>query len=298
MSTSYSRRKFLQSTGLAAAGALLAKNALAEEHPGYKIKNYGLQLWTVKEDMAKDPKGTLKEIAKYGYTTIEGFEGAQGMFWGMTPAEFEAYTRSLGIKMIGSHCGYKSLTGKENSLEGKAVQAVAVGMPYLICPWVGPQKSADDFKRIAEEFNKCGEICRRNGVAYGYHNHDYSFKPVDGQIPLEILLENTDHDSVVFEMDLYWAITAGVDPYHYFNKYNKRFRLVHVKDRKKDAAPGEEDASCDLGTGSITWEPLLHHAKTKGVRYFIVEQERFDGSTPMQSAEVDAKFLKPIIPRI
>ena len=298
MNTNYSRRKFLQSTGLAAAGAFLAKNAMGE-HPGNKIKNFGLQLWTVKEDMAKDPKGTLKEIAKYGYTEIEGFEGPKGMFWGMTPYDFQKYTRDeLGIKMIGSHCSYSVLSGKEDSLEGKAVQAISIGMPYLICPYKGPQKSIDDFKRIAEEFNKCGEICRKNGVTYGYHNHDYSFKPVDGQIPLDVLLQNTDHDNVVFELDLYWAITAGVDPTAYLTKYNKRFRLVHVKDRKKDAAPGDGDASCDVGTGSINWEPLLHHAKYKGVRYFIVEQERFDNSTPLQSAEVDAKFMKPLIPRI
>jgi len=292
----YNRRKFLQTTGLVAAGSLFAKNAMAG-HPGVKLKNVGLQLWTVKEDMAKDPKGTLKQIASYGYTEIEGFEGEQGIYWGMTPADFEQYTKELGIKMMGSHCSIDKLYGK-GGLEGKSVEAISIGMKYLICPYKGPQKSIDDFKRIADEFNKCGEICRKNGITFGYHNHDYSFKPVDGQVPMDVLLQNTDPDNVVFEMDLYWAITAGADPIHYFNKYNRRFRLVHVKDRKKDAAPGEGDASCDLGTGSINWEPLLHHAKTKGVRYYIVEQERFDNSTAMQSAEVDAKFLKPIIRRI
>lgn len=297
MNTQYNRRKFLQTTGLAAAGSLLMKNAMAE-HPGVKLHNLGLQLWTVKEEMAKDPKGTLKQIAAYGYTEIEGFEGPQGIFWGMTPADFEKYTKDLGIKMISSHCSAdKGLVGKD-SLEAKAVEAISIGMKYLICPYKGPQKSIDDFKRIAEEFNKCGEICRRNGITYGYHNHDYSFKPVDGQIPLDVLLDNTDKETVVFELDLYWAITAGVDPIHYFNKYNKRFRLVHVKDRKKDAAPGDADASCIVGEGSINWRPLLHHAKTKGVRYFIVEQERFDNSTPMLSAEADAKFMKPLIPKL
>ncbi len=285
----------MQTTGLAAAGSLMMKNAMAE-HPGNKIRNFGLQLWTVKEDMAKDPKGTLKQIASFGYTEIEGFEGSQGIYWGMTPADFEAYTKSLGIKMIGSHCNTDKLTGK-GSVEGKAVEAVSIGMKYLICPYKGPQKSADDFKRIAEYFNECNKVCRRNGVEFGYHNHGYTFMPVDGQIPMDILMENTD-ESVVFELDLYWAITAGADPIHWLNKYNRRFRLVHVKDRKKDAAPADEDASCILGEGSIGWKSLLHHAKTKGVRYFIVEQERFDNSTPMLSAEADAKYLSPIIPRI
>jgi sugar phosphate isomerase/epimerase len=296
MSHQHSRRKFLQSAGLAAAGAVLFKNGAAAI-PKYKINNYGLQLWTVKEDMAKDPKGTLKQIASFGYTEIEGFEGNQGMFWGMTPAEFEQYTSELGIKMTSSHCNTDKLTGK-GSLEGKAVQGISIGMKYLICPYKGPQKSIDDFKRIADEFNKCGEVCKRNGIMFGYHNHDYTFKPVDGQVPMDVLMQNTDSDLVVFEMDIYWVITAGADPLHYLDKYDKRFKLVHVKDRKRDAAPGEGDASCNLGTGSIDWEPLLHHAKMRGVRSFIVEQERFDNSTPLQSAEADAKYLKPIIPKI
>jgi sugar phosphate isomerase/epimerase len=289
----YNRRKFLQTAGVAAAGSLLLKNPLAAAHPGITIKNFGLQLWTVRDEMEKDPRGTLKQIASYGYTEIEGFEGSKGIYWGMTPAQFEAYTKELGIKMISSHCDISS-----GFFEGKAVEATSIGMKYLICPYKGPQKSIDDFKRIADEFNKLGKICKRNGVTFGYHNHGYTFKPVDGQVPMDVLLENTDPDLVVFELDLYWAITAGVDPVHYFDKYDKRFRLVHIKDRKKDAAPEDDDASCNLGEGQINWFPLLHKAKYRGVRQFIVEQERFDNSTPLLSAEADAKYLKPLIPKI
>ena len=255
-------------------------------------------MWTVKEDMAKDPKGTLQQIASFGYTQIEGFEGEKGIFWGMTPAEFEAYTKGLGIKMISSHCNNSDKLDGRDGLEGKAVEATSIGMKYLICPYKGPQKSIDDFKRIADEFNAGGKICKRNGVTFGYHNHDYTFKPVDGQMPMDVLLDNTDPDLVVFELDLYWAITAGIDPIHYFDKYPRRFRLVHVKDRKKDAAPGDGDASCIVGEGQISWEPLLHHAKNRGVRHFIVEQERFDNSTPLLSAAADAKYLKPLITKI
>jgi sugar phosphate isomerase/epimerase len=287
----YNRRTFLQTSGLLAAGSLLMRNAVAA-HAGISIKNFGLQLWTVKEDMAKDPKGTLKQIASYGYTEIEGFEGSKGIFWGMTPAEFERYTKELGIKMISSHCD----TGK--GFEGKTVEATSIGMKYLICPYKGPQKSIDDFKRIAGEFNKLGAICRKNGITFGYHNHDYTFKPVDGQIPMDVLLDNTDPDNVVFEMDIYWVVTAGADPKQYFDKYGKRFRLVHVKDRKKDAPAGEGDASCILGKGQINWPDMLHHAKIKGVRYFILEQERFDNSTPLLSTEADAKYLKQLMPKI
>ena len=270
---------------------MLVKNSFGA-HPGVTIKNFGLQLWTVKEDMDKDPRGTLKQIASFGYTEIEGFEGSKGIYWGMTPADFENYTKDLGIKMVSSHCDTSV------GFEGKAVEAVSTGVKYLICPYKGPQKSIDDFKRIADEFNQLGKICKHNGVTFGYHNHDYTFKPVDGQIPMDVLLGNTDPELVVFELDLYWAITAGADPIHYFDKYDRRFRLVHIKDRKKDAVPGDGDASCIVGQGQIQWEPLLHHAKTMGVRYFIVEQERFDNSTPLLSAAADAQYLKPLIPKI
>jgi sugar phosphate isomerase/epimerase len=278
---SVSRRRFLQTTGLVAAAGLLSNNDLFAGNS--KLKDYGIQLWSVKNALAKDPKDVLKRLASFGYTQIESFEGDKGMFWGMTPAELKKYVDGLGMKIISSHCDI------EKNFEQKAADAASIGMKYLICPYKGPQKSIDDFKRIADEFNQKGEICRKNGIRFAYHNHDYSFKANEGQIPEDVMLAATNPATVDFEMDIYWVVTAGADPVAYMKKYKSRFKLGHVKDRIKNAT--EADASCTLGEGSIDYPSILKQAKTNGMEYFIVEQERYDNTTEMDSAKADAKYM-------
>ena len=248
-----------------------------------KIKQFGIQLWTVKEDLAVNAKETLKQIASYGYKQIESFEGKQGIFWGMKNTEFKSYMDELGMKIISSHCETKT------DFERKAAEAAAIGMKYLICPYKGPQKSIDDFKRFADEFNKNGETCKKNGIRFAYHNHDYSWKQLDGQIPQEVMMDNTDKDLVDFEMDIYWVVAAGVDPQVYFKKYPNRFRLCHVKDLGKTAIGSE---SVHLGKGTIDFHSILKTGKENGLEYYIVEQEAFTNTTPLASAKVDADYLK------
>ncbi|MDE3143390.1 MAG: sugar phosphate isomerase/epimerase, partial [Bacteroidota bacterium] len=207
----------------------------------------------------------------------------QGMFWGMTNKEFKKYMDELGMKIISSHCD----TTKD--FERKAAEAAEIGMKYLICPWKGPQKSIDDFKKFADEFNKNGEVCKKNGIRFAYHNHDYSWKPVDGQIPQEVMMDNTDKNLVDFEMDIYWVVAAGVDPQVYFKKYPNRFRLCHVKDLGKTATGHE---SVHLGTGTIDFHSILKTGKENGLEYFIVEQEAFTNTNPLESAKIDAAYLK------
>lgn len=267
-----------------AAGAFLPLGSLLASYK--PAGHFGLQLYSVKEDIAKDPKGVLKQVASYGYTQVESFEGAQGMFWGMQPKEFKQYISGLGLTIVSSHCDY------QKDFEKKAADAASIGMKYLICPYKGPQKSIDDFKRFADEFNKAGAICKKNGIRFAYHNHDYSFKPVDGQLPQDVMLQNTDPGLVDFEMDIYWVVTAGADPLAYMKKYNNRFRLCHVKDRKKGATG--TDASCVAGTGSIDYRKIIAQSKLYGMKYFIIEQERFDEGTPLQCAKANAAFMKTI----
>ena len=279
-----SRRKFLQTSGLLTAAGLLSKNELFASSA--KLKNYGIQLWSVKNALAKDPKDVLKQIASFGYTQIESFEGGKGIFWGMTAAEFKKYMDDLGMKIISSHCNI------DKDFEKKAADAASIGMKYLICPYKGPRKSIDDFKKIAEDFNAKGDICKKNGIRFAYHNHDYSFVTVDGQIPQDVMLANTNPDTVDFEMDIYWVVTAGADPVAYAEKYKNRFRLCHVKDRIKNTT--EKDASCTLGEGSIDYPPMLKKLKAVGMEYFIVEQERYDNTTELDSAKADAKYMSAL----
>jgi sugar phosphate isomerase/epimerase len=283
----YQRREFLRMGGNLAAGATLAPLAckfMPKEDDADKLKAFGIQLWTVKNALGKDPKSVLKQLSADGYKQIESFEGSKGMFWGMTNTEFKAYMDELGMTIISSHCN------TSQDFEKKVDEAAAIGMKYLLNPYVPVQKTADDYKKIAEQFNKNGEVCKKAGIRFGYHNHAHDFKTVDNQVAMDIYLQNTDSSLVDFEMDIYWVVTAKHDAEAWLKKYKNRFRLCHVKDRIKGAT--EDDASCILGEGSIDFRKILKTAKANGMQYYIVEQERYDHTTEMDCAKADAEYLK------
>ncbi len=252
------------------------------------IKEFGLQLYTLRDILPEDPKTVLKQVAAMGYKQIESFEGDTGMFWGMTNVEFKKYLDQLGMKIISSHCNI------EKDFEHKANEAAEIGMKYLIVPSVGPQKNIDAFKKFADRFNQCGEICKKAGLRFAYHNHDYPFEAVNGKVPLDVMIQNTDPSLVDFEMDIYWVVTAGQDPIKWLKQYPNRFRLCHLKDRKKNAPLTEKEVSVNLGTGSIDFKNILKVAKENGMKYYIVEQEKYENTTPLEVAREDAGYLKKL----
>jgi len=282
------RRKFLQLGGSLTLGAFLAPSLMNFfESDAKKLKKYGIQLYTLRDVLPADPKGVLKQLAGFGYTQIESYEGAQGMFWGMSNTEFKKYIGDLGMKMVSSHCDINK------DFEKKAAEAAEIGMKYLICPYKGPQKPIDDFKKFADEFNAKGEICKKNGIRFAYHNHDYSFKAMNGEVPQDVMMKGTDASLVDFEMDMYWVVTAGEDPLAWMKKYPNRFKLCHVKDRAKGATEGFD--SCTLGEGSIDYASILRSAKKMGMEYLIVEQEKYTGTTPIKAAQDDAAYMGKLI---
>lgn len=285
-----SRRKFIKITGGVTTGfALSGLSGLSYfsscEETG-KLKKFGIQLYTLRDVVPKDPKGVLKQLASFGYTQIESYEGQQGMFWGMSNTEFKKYLDDLGMSIVSSHCDMNK------DFEKKAAEAGAIGMKYLICPWLGPQKSLDDYKRHADEFNKRGEICKKNGIRFAYHNHDYSFKAMNGQLPQDVMMNATDASLVDYELDMYWVVAAGEDIENWVKKYPNRFRLCHVKDRSKTPGPDNGKNSVDLGTGSIDWSKILNTAKANGMEYFIVEQEAYPNGTSLEASKVNAEYMK------
>lgn len=285
----FNRRSFIKtigitSAGMALSGILPACGALSKSNT--EGKDFGLQLYTLRDVLPADPKGILKQVSSFGYKQIESYEGEKGMFWGMSNKEFKTLMDNLGMKIVASHCDINK------DFDRKAAEAAEIGMSYLICPWVGPQKSLDDFKRYADIFNQRGEVCRKNGIRFAYHNHDYSFQPLEGQLPQDVLMQQTDKNLVDYEMDIYWVVAAGQDPAAWISKYPERFRLCHVKDRKKGAAPGEQDASVILGTGSIDFEKLLQ--KAGDIRYRIVEQEAYTNTTPIDAVKANAAYMKSL----
>lgn len=283
------RKEFLKISGGLTLAGLASKSGFASlTAEQKKLKEFGIQLWSVRDDLAKDAKGVLKQLGSYGYKQIESFEGGKGMFWGMTNTEFKNYMDELGMKIVASHCDITK------DFDKKAADAAAIGMKYLICPWKGPQKDIDAFKKFADEFNEKGEICKKNGIRFAYHNHDYSFVNMNGELGQDVMMKNTDPKLVDFELDMYWVVAGGQDIEAWLNKYPKRFRLCHVKDRKKGATTTEKDASVVVGTGSIDYAKILKTAKKNGMEYYIIEQEKWDGTTPMGAAQSNAGFMKTL----
>jgi sugar phosphate isomerase/epimerase len=287
----YKRREFLKTATLLGSGVALTSFSgllgCKSASNGKTInENFGLQLYTLRDVLPANPKDVLTQVASYGYKQIESYEGAQGMFWGMKNTEFKKFMDDLGMTIVSSHCDINK------DFERKAEEAGAIGMKYLICPYLGQQKSLDDFKKYADTFNQRGETCKKYGLRFAYHNHDYSFVPLEGQLPQDVMMQGTNKDLVDYEMDIYWVVTAGQDPIAWFNKYPDRFRLSHIKDRKKGVAASEKNASVVLGTGSINFNEILKAAEKKGMDYFIVEQERYDNTTPLEAAKADAGYMK------
>lgn len=280
------RRKFLKLNSGLLVGGILGNGLLqACANPIFSKRNtFGIQLYTLREDMPKDPKSVLKQIASFGYQQIESYEGPMGMFWGMSNKEFKKYLDELQLNIVSSHCNVFE------NFESKANQAAEIGMKYLICPWLGPQKTLDDFKKAADKFNECGTIAKKAGIRFAYHNHDYSFKLLENQKPQDVLMKNTDPDLVDFEMDIYWVVTAGEDPILWMKEYKNRFTLCHIKDRIKNT--NEAFASCTLGEGGIDFQAIVSAGKKYGMKYHIVEQERYDGTTPLKAVEENAEYMK------
>lgn len=286
----YNRKDFLKISGAAALG--MAFNSCASSKASTAkgtIKNLGIQLYSLRDDLPNNPKGILKQLASFGYKEIESYEGDKGMFWGLGNKGFKKYVDGLGMTMVSSHCDFRI------NFDKKAAEAAEIGMKYLISPHVGPQKNLDDYKKIADEFNKAGEICRKNGIRFAYHNHDYSFKLQNGEYPQDIFMRNTNPAIVDYEMDIYWVVVAGQDPTEWLRKYNQRFRLCHIKDRKKGVPlNSSENVSCIVGNGSIDFKTILRKAKDEGMQHYIIEQEAYE-KAPVECVKEGAAYMNQLV---
>ena len=294
----YQRRDFLKvtATGIALtaiSGKLLGcKSSSMLGGEGDNLKEFGLQLYTLRDVMPNDPKGVLKQVSQMGYKYIESYEHDKlGMFWGMTNTEFKKYMDDLDMQIVSSHCNINK------EFEKKADEAAAIGIKYLICPSLENEKEMDKdaCKKAADLFNAKGAVCKAKGLRFGYHNHDGPFlSRADNLIPEEFFLQNTDPSLVDFEMDIYWVVTAGQDPIAWLKKYPNRFRLGHLKDRKKNTPLSEREVSVNLGDGSIDLKNILKVAKENGMQYYIVEQEKYENTTPLAASKADAEYLKKL----
>jgi len=278
------RRNFLETSAVAALGALAFPNELLEFK---KVKQVGVQLYTVRDAMQKDAMATLKKIADIGYKDVELAGYNERKVYGKSVQEFKMMLDDLGLTSNSTHMGLNVMRGNF----GQAVaDAKALGHTYIVCPYLpdNERKTIDQYKKLADELNKAGAMAKRADIQFAYHNHAFEFETLEGQIPMDVLLSACDADLVKIELDLYWATKAGQDPVEYFKKAPGRFHLWHVK----DMANTTEKEFATVGSGTIDFKKIFQNAKLAGVKHFYVEQDAHKTGEPLANIETSYKYLK------
>ncbi|MDQ0969983.1 sugar phosphate isomerase/epimerase [Flavobacterium sp. W4I14] len=285
-----SRRSFILNSSMAAAAALLVPSfaCVASDK-----KSVGLQLYSLRDELPKDVKGTIAKVAKAGFKEVEtyGFS-IKDQFWGLTPAEFKKLLDDNGLTAPSGHYGLGSYLTDGNTEELKAAIAAAkvLGSEYVTIPWLDEsiRKSADDYKKIAVKINEAGKLAKEAGIRLAYHNHNFEFEKQGDTTGYEILLKGTDKNLVDFELDLYWVVRSGNDPIKLFKENPGRFTMWHVKDMDK-ANPA---LNAEVGTGSINFKPIFADAKLSGMKHFFVEHETNYKPNPMESVAASCAYIK------
>jgi sugar phosphate isomerase/epimerase len=283
------RREFIQSSAVAAAG-LLALPSLANAAVKKGKDDIGLQIYTLRDTIFKDPKGVLKQVADFGYKKLETFAYKDSSIFGMPFADFGKYIKDLGMKVTSGHYGID--LAKSDAWEKAVTDAKSIGQDYLVVPYLQEpeRKTIDDYKKICAALNKAGEIAKKNGMKFGYHNHAFEFETLEGQIPYDVMLKELDPKVVDLELDIFWVVNAGHDPIKMFEKNPGRFTQWHVKDMDKS----DKMRNANVGTGTIDWKTIFANAKKSGMKHFYVEQETYPGA-PIDSVGESIKYLKTIL---
>jgi sugar phosphate isomerase/epimerase len=283
------RRSFIKTSAVLSAGLLAAPRLFA-----YDKKYIGLQLYTVRDAMAKDPAATLAKVAKVGYNSVEGatYTGSE-LFYGMSGMDFSKLLKDNGLVMYSSHYRLGEDGGDKGTILNdwnKAVDdAAGLGIKYMICAWLSPKErgTLDHYKQVGADLDKAGEVCKKAGIQLCYHNHDFEFIQENGKYPYETLLAVTDKELVKMEMDMYWVTKAKQDPIALINEHPGRFPLWHLKDM--DNKP--DQMFTEVGNGIIDFKNIFKHAGKAGLKYFFVEQDICPGD-PFVSITESYNYIK------
>lgn len=293
-----SRRKFLVQSGHLAAAAL-ASPWLSRRVPANPLgQAAGIQLYTVNGPMEKDAAGTLKKLHDIGFRVVES-----AGFGKLTAKQFRQLLDDAGLTCPSAHLGFdpRNLRAAFDDAHALGATYAASGSLDSVVPGgksasktAKRAMSLDEAKRTAELANRIGAAAKRAGLQYVYHNHAFEFEDQGGgAIGYDVLLRETDPELVKFEIDCGWMIFAGHDPIAYFDKYPKRFPLIHVKDflPASDKSKGEM-LGAELGHGTIDYKPIFTAAKKAGLKHYFAEQEGpFARMDQLQAAQVDYDYL-------
>lgn len=239
-------------------------------------KTLAIQLYTVRDAVSENLEKTLERLANLGFTELEIY-GYNGTFFGKNRNEFQAILKNVGLKVISSHHTTGILHKDQGTLLNNWEKSVEdlqfVGSKYMVCSYLFPEeRTIENYKKLPELLNKSGEITKRSGIQFAYHNHDFEFEKFDDQQNIyDFILKNSSSDLVKMELDLYWISKAGIDPLIYFEKYPKRFPLWHVKDMK-----AETKDFAEIGNGTIDFKRIFEAREKAGLEHWFVEQDSSD----------------------
>jgi sugar phosphate isomerase/epimerase len=302
--TALDRRRFLQTGAACAAAAALLPARQAHATPfGLPL---GLQLYSVRDQLKGNFQGTLDTVASLGYRQVE----AAG-FYGRTPRQIKDAMQQAGLVCVSAHYPSAQL---EKSLDAILEFQAKLGTAhYVICSFPGfsPRSAAaklpfakqvtsftlEDWKWNAHQFNEWGAKVKKAGFQFGYHNHTMEFQPQDGVVPYDLLIQETEPNLVIMEMDCGWVTVGGGSPEHYLRTYPNRIKMLHVKDFARDAGHTSIDnppPATELGRGTSDYPAIFRAVKPGSLQHIFVEQEAFPDLPWKQSLQVDAEYLKKL----
>lgn len=310
MKKDLSRRDFLRFSAAGALGAAVLSQYscksggkpapsgnVASSDP--KSFGLGLQLYTIRDAMGTDPKGSLKRVSDTGYKYVELAGYADGKFYGFEPSEFRKIVNDLGMEILSSHTQVEAQGITLDNAKKMADDHSKLGVKYCIQPWVVEEARTTvvSFRKMVSDWNKVGELMKENGIKFGYHNHNFEFAPLEGIIPYyDIFMAELNKDLVTMELDLFWTTKAGHDPVEIIKKYPGRFELFHMKDMYTKQEPffttvGVNDFA-PVGAGLIDFKRILAEKETAGMKYMIVEQDQpTKGSDPFTDIKISLTNL-------
>lgn len=278
---------------LLALGAVSCTGGKQDEKP--VAKEIGVQLYSIRdvignpEAYARNHEEAFKALAQMGYTSVEAACYSDGKLYGVDPEQYKADLEAAGLKSLSTHIG-RNLSDEElasgdftESMKwwDQAIAAhKAAGCKYVVCPSFAVPQTLAGLKTYCDYFNAIGAKCKENGMLFGYHNHSHEFNKVEDKVIYDFMLENTNPESVFFEMDVYWAVMGHAAPVEYFKKYPGRFTMLHIKDYR------------ELGeSGMVGFDAIFNNAGLAGMKDFIVEIEAFTKGDWKESMKVCADYL-------
>ncbi|TCD07034.1 twin-arginine translocation signal domain-containing protein [Pedobacter frigidisoli] len=294
------RRSFLQKAGLAGAAAFISPSIItsALAHSP-KVSKIGIGLFTLREQLTADVKATIEHVAKIGYNQVETYYGYPGKyevkgFWGLEARDFNALLKANNLTSPSGHYNVTEFlsTGDDKVLKSHIEVATSVGQKYFVIPAlptdIRTNGTFDDYKKMAARFNTVAELCKKSGLKLAYHNHNFEFKDQGkGITGYEILLSETDTKLVGFELDIFWAVNAGLNPVDMFKKNPGRYKMFHVKDMDKQ----DKAIFTEVGSGRIDFKSIFAASKTAGLDYIFTEQDLIT-KEPFESITESYNYVK------